>query len=71
LTVQQNYFQTCIQQNFRSLSKIVLSVYQAQNCNWIPRNGRELRRIVVENFSTAITTLPDEVGHGDEIQASV
>jgi len=26
LIVQQNYFQVCIQQNFRSLSKIVLSV---------------------------------------------
>jgi len=24
--VQQNYFQICIQQNFRSFSKIVLSV---------------------------------------------
>jgi len=27
LMVQQNYFQICIQQNFRSLSKIVLSAY--------------------------------------------
>jgi len=27
LIVQQNYFQICIQQNFRSLSKIVFSVW--------------------------------------------
>jgi len=26
LMIQQNYFQICIQQNFRSLSKIILSV---------------------------------------------
>jgi len=25
--IQQNYFQICIQQNFRFLSKIVISVY--------------------------------------------
>jgi len=27
LMIQQNYFQICIQQNFKSLSKIVLSVF--------------------------------------------
>jgi len=31
--VQQNYFQICIQQNFRSLSKVVLSVYSLCNAN--------------------------------------
>jgi len=33
LRFQQNYFQICIQQNFRSLSKVILSMYNVLNFN--------------------------------------
>jgi len=52
--VQQNYFQICSQQNFRSHSKIVLPVLKSKDsATFLAREGKRRKHAWVEQMQNA------------------